>query len=107
LDCVHPLQVGDLFAACLVVLEVLAGDRTYMRQNPKGEPQLGKRGLYHAIGGLAQASANEMEMLWLLNLSDGEHSLLDTAERSGCDFAIIRNAAAILCEFGLLKEVSM
>jgi len=107
LDFVHPSQLADSFAACLAILEVLEGDRTYMSQNPKGEPQLGKRGLYHAIGGLAQAPANEMAMLWLLNLSDGEHSLLDTAERSGCDFAIIRNAAAILCDFGLLKEVSM
>ena len=44
--------------------------------------------------------------LWVLNLSDGEHSLLDIAERSQISFSVIRDAAELLCQSGLLSVVS-
>ena len=43
--------------------------------------------------------------LWVLNLSDGEHSLLDIAERSGLPFSVISDAAEVLREGGLLAPV--
>jgi aminopeptidase-like protein len=43
--------------------------------------------------------------LWVLNLSDGEHSLLDIADRSAIPFAMISDAADLLFESGLLKTV--
>jgi aminopeptidase-like protein len=97
LDFVKPLQLAGSFAACLDIFAVLEGDRAYVNQSPKCEPQLGKRGLYRDIGD------NEMAMLWVLNQSDGRHSLLDIAERSGCAFAAIRRAADRLEAHGLLK----
>jgi aminopeptidase-like protein len=45
---------------------------------------------------------NETALLWVLNLSDGRHSLLDIAERSGLPFASIRRAATLLQDRGLL-----
>ena len=39
-----------------------------------------------------------MAMLWVLNLSDGEHSLLDVAERSGLPFDTVAAAADALHE---------
>ena len=33
--------------------------------------------------------AQQLAMLWVLNLSDGENSLLDIADRSGMPFALI------------------
>jgi len=45
-------------------------------------------------------------MLWVLNLSDAAHSLLDIAERSGIEFAAIRKAADTLAEHALLREVA-
>ena len=103
---VQPAALAGSFAACVDLLDVLETDRTYVSQNPKGEPQLGRRGLYHAIGGQTRPADQEMAMLWVLNLSDGEHSLLDIAERSGCAFAAVRSTALLLCEFGLLKEAA-
>jgi len=38
-----------------------------------------------------------------LNLSDGKHTLLDVAERSGLRFGRIRRAADRLLELGLLE----
>jgi aminopeptidase-like protein len=104
LEFVHPSQLAASLTACLRILHLLESDRTYLNQNPKGEPQLGKRGLYHAIGGLPYSPATEMAMLWILNLSDGDHGLLDIAERSGHDSAELARVADLLRDHGLLKE---
>ena len=46
-------SLADSFSKCLSVIDVLEHNKTYLNQNPKCEPQLGKRGLYEAIGGQA------------------------------------------------------
>ncbi|MEO6195398.1 MAG: winged helix-turn-helix domain-containing protein, partial [Thermoanaerobaculia bacterium] len=66
--------------------------------------QLGRRGLYRTIGGDESGRSRELALLWVLNLSDGENSLLDIAERSGMSFAAIRTAADALLEVELLRE---
>jgi aminopeptidase-like protein len=101
---VHPSKLAASLMACLRILHVLESDRVYVNQSPKCEPQLGKRGLYHAIGGFAHSPVTEMAMLWVLNLSDGQHSLLDIAERSELPLEEIERAASRLCEHSLLKE---
>jgi aminopeptidase-like protein len=83
-------------------IEVLERNRRWRNTAPKGEPQLGKRGLYDAIGGDAERYSKNMAMLWILNLSDGEHSLLDIAERARMPFATIAATADVLAEKGLL-----
>jgi aminopeptidase-like protein len=45
-----------------------------------------------------------MSLLWVLNLADGSHSLLDVAERSGMPFGKIRAAADALLAADLLGE---
>lgn len=85
-------------------LTILESDRTLINLNPKGEPQLGRRGLYAGTGGDKDAARHNMAMLWTLNLSDGTHSLLDIAERSQLPFKAIARAASALEEHGLLAE---
>jgi len=104
LDFVGPSALAQSLAMCRKVFGVLENNKTYQNQNPECEPQLGKRGLYRAIGGQTDAGAREMAMLWVLNLSDGTHSLLDIAERSKLDFDVVEFAARTLREHGLLKE---
>jgi aminopeptidase-like protein len=91
-------------ATCEAVLEVLEDDRVYRNLSPKGEPQLGRRGLYARMGGERDVRADEMAMLWVLNQADGRHSLLDIAERAGLPFGAIKRAADALAEHGLLRE---
>jgi aminopeptidase-like protein len=62
--------------------------------------------LYSAVGAQTDRLAQEMAILWVLNQSDGEHSLLDIAEISGCEYALISRAADLLVKHRLLKEVS-
>ncbi|HYM31616.1 MAG TPA: DUF4910 domain-containing protein [Candidatus Cybelea sp.] len=87
------------------VVAVIEGNATYLSRNPKGEPQLGRRGLYPSMGGMRGAGYDQMSLLWVLNLADGEHSLLDTAERAGLPFAAIRAAADALVRSELLEPV--
>jgi aminopeptidase-like protein len=105
LDFISPATLRGSLAAVLRGLEVLEQDRCYLNQAPFGEPQLGRRALYTAVGGNAAQPANQMALLWVLNFSDGEHSLLDIAERSGLTFAAIRDAASALQEKGLLTAL--
>jgi aminopeptidase-like protein len=90
----------------LAMVDVLEGNQAYVNQNPKGEPQLGKRGLYASLGGGSDKRRRELALLWVLNLSDGEHSLLDVAERSDLLFREVRAAADALLEHELLAESS-
>jgi aminopeptidase-like protein len=94
----------DSFDKCACALSLIEQNRVYWNQNPKCEPQLGKRGLYRSIGGQSNTRAQEMALLWVLNLSDGRHSLLDIAQRSGYDFDSIQKAAGLLVEHRLLAE---
>ncbi len=104
LDFVRPTCLADSWEKCRSVLETLEGNRTYINQNPKCEPQLGRRGLYRAISGQAERGQHEMAIFWVLNLSDGTHSLLDIAERAAMPFAVIKTAAEALSAHQLLKE---
>ena len=61
--------------------------------------------MYRAIGGQSDSKSKEMALLWVLNLSDGDHSLLDIARRSSMNFAALSEAADRLLEHDLLKEV--
>ena len=103
LDFIRPAALADSFALCAAVLDVLDANRTYVSRNPKGEPQLGRRGLYHAVGGGPQ-EADESAMLWVLNLADGRHTLLDIAERARLPFTAIQRAAERLMVHDLLEE---
>jgi aminopeptidase-like protein len=102
LECVDPHSLADSLAKILNVVEVLEGDRIYLNRNPKGEPRLGKRGLFGSMGGHGAGREVESALLWVLNFSDGEHSLLDIAERSGISFSAIRAAADALLRCDLL-----
>ena len=106
LDFVKPASLTDSFEKCLAVLATLEGNQTYLNLNPKCEPQLGKRGLYQTLGGQTDARQFELAMLWVLNLSDGKHSLLDIAEHSRTEFGLIRKAADTLVQHSLLKEIA-
>ena len=46
-----------------------------------------------------------MAMLWILNLSDGKHDLLETARISGIDIEKIISVAEILCEYKLIESL--
>jgi aminopeptidase-like protein len=92
LDLIAPDRLEESLRAALAICDVLEHDATFRNLSPKGEPQLGKRGLYRGVGG-ADPGPEQLALLWVLNQSDGHHSLLDIAERSGLPFDVVREAA--------------
>jgi aminopeptidase-like protein len=102
LNFIKPHYLAESFRLIMSVTDVLENDRFMLNTNAKCEPALGRRGLYSTVGGDKEGPVHEMAMLWLLNFSDGEHSLLDIAERSNQRFSEIKEAAARLEQAGLL-----
>ncbi|MFC4058784.1 DUF4910 domain-containing protein [Planomonospora corallina] len=90
--------LADTLAAVREIVRILEDNRTYVNLFPYGEPQLGRRGLYGAPG------LDQMAVLWVLNLSDGRHDLLDIAERSRIPFAEVARAARALADAALIEE---
>jgi aminopeptidase-like protein len=102
LSLVTAAALGESLMQLLHVIRVLEENRAYVNLNPTCEPQLGRRGLYRQMGGVKDTATLEMAMLWVLNLSDGQHDLLDIAVRSGIPFEQISQAAQSLRAAGLL-----
>jgi aminopeptidase-like protein len=105
LDFIRPEHLESSMRAVVQTIEALECDGCFRNTAPEGEPQLGRRGLYDAIGGDKDAYARNMAMLWTLNMSDGEHSLLQIAERAGLPFSVIASTADVLQQKGLLVPV--
>jgi aminopeptidase-like protein len=92
----------DSLEKCIAALRIIERNETCVNLNPRGEPQLGRRGLYDPVGEQTPP-CDRMALRWVLNLSDGSHTLLDIAERSGCDFDALNAAAELLVTKGLLR----
>jgi aminopeptidase-like protein len=103
LTLISPAALMESLRTAVEIVEVLEHNARLVNLNSKCEPQLGKRGLYRAMGGELDRASRELAMLWVLNLSDGTHSLLDIAERAGLKFELIRAAAEALVEAELLE----
>jgi aminopeptidase-like protein len=101
---VKPSALADSLSKCLAIVEVLEKNLVYRNRNPKCEPQLGRRGLYRAIGGQHDQALLEQAILWLLNFSDGRLSLLEIADRAGMPFSLLRTAAELLLVHDLIEE---
>ena len=102
LSLIAPEHLERSLALYVEVVEVLEANRCYRNLSPKAEPQLGRRGLYHHIGGGEEGRERQLALLWVLNQSDGSRSLLDIAERSGLPFERLVEAAGLLREADLL-----
>ncbi len=89
------------------IVAILDADARYVRTDGRGEPQLGRRGLYRQISGQAAGGGSLQDsMMWVLNLADGDHSLIDMAERSGKPFAELLRAATLAREADLIRAAA-
>jgi aminopeptidase-like protein len=104
-DFVTPEALEESYAVLSDILDLLDANVLYTRVDGRGEPQLGRRGLYQAISGQSEGGgATQTALLWVLNLADGFHSLLDMAERSGLPFSQIEAAARLARNANLIQE---
>ena len=85
---------------------------TYLNLKPNCEPQLGRRKLFTMKGAAFGTDKNESEnirqlaIFWLLNFSDGMHSLRDIAKKSDLSLPLLKKSAKRLVEKKLLKKLA-
>jgi len=103
LDFVRPEALADSLHACLLIIQLLEHNEVWVNTQPKCEPQLGRRGLFEPAWA-ADAVRLRIAIQWVLNLSDGQHNLLDIRERSGLDTQLLFEAVDALRDVGLLAE---
>ena len=82
----------------------------------KCEPQLGKREIYHELGGpklrpfhgrgsKSTTEIKEKAIMWILAFSDGTNSITDIERESNIDFDTLIESSNLLCEKELIKEL--
>lgn len=99
------IDVGRLDEAIDVIEAVIRRvdeARVLRNRAPHGEPQLGRRGIYDAVGG-STIPDFQLAMLWVLNLSDGRRDMRAIARRSSLPLETIEAAADLLVEHDLLS----
>jgi aminopeptidase-like protein len=107
MDFVKPEALVRSYSTLAALLDLLDANCAYQRVDGRGEPQLGRRGMYRAIAGQSEAGgATQMDLLWFLNLADGKHSLLDMAVRADVPFARLEAAARLALDAGLVRLVT-
>jgi aminopeptidase-like protein len=103
LDFVHDASLTDSLALLLEVVDILERDRRPVSTAPYGEPRLSDRGLMSGVGGRPGVTRDEFAVLWVLSMADGDHSLIDIADRSALPFTSVADAADALTAVGLLE----
>jgi aminopeptidase-like protein len=100
LDFITPEALAGSNEVLSEIIDVVENDGKFLNVRPRGEPQLGRCNLYDGT------QDETMALLWVLNLSDGEFSLLDIAERAKMPFPRIKHAAERLTAAGLLRRIA-
>ena len=97
----------DSYEKCMEIIFVLENNRKYINKNPMCEPQLGKYGLYNLVGSSKNSDSltNQIVLLWILNMSDGNNTLVDISEKSGYTFREILSGVKNLVKVGLIGVI--
>lgn len=93
------LETVDIYEK---VLRSMEENRKWRSTVLYGEPQLGPRGLYPLIGSGESRTEQVLALNWVINLSDGDHDLLEIAQRSGLKIETLITAAKAASAAGLL-----
>ncbi len=100
------ISVDRLAGSVELILKIISElDRVRFYQGTviNGEPQLGKRGLYHTIGG-QDIRELQLAMLWVLNFSDGNYDLEAIALKSGMEASLLQKSIDALIKAKLLVQ---
>lgn len=103
LDFVSAASVIRALDLVEAITKTVDQDKTYVSRNPKGEPQLGKHGLYRKVAGQTGQQTDELALLWVMNCADGKHSLADMADKAGLSVERLAAAAERLEAHGLIE----
>lgn len=95
-------SLADTIGFVLEVVQGLEQECLLVNRVPEGEPQLGRRGLYPTLMSDLDRGRSLERLLYVLNFSDGQHRLLDIAERMGASMLEFEPEISRLEEKGLI-----
>lgn len=90
----------------LEIIDVIEKNQIYINTMPYCEPQLGKRGLYPTLRSHKENQGFLDAMMWILNLADGKHDLIDTSIKSKIPLSELVPVIEKLLSDGILKSES-
>lgn len=108
-DFVTPATLARTFEGLFAIVKALdACALRYVRVDPHCEPMLSKRGLYNSTSirksvGFDRDADPRTALMWVLNLCDGKHDMIDVARRSGLPIARLAEAAERARSAGVLR----
>jgi aminopeptidase-like protein len=107
LDLVTEKSLNESLEIYTNVIYCLEGNLTYQRNSPFCEPMLGKYNLYNDIGGTTKEveNDNKEEILWILNYSDSQHSLVEISDKMGAPLSNLIKTAKLLESNNLIYAV--
>jgi aminopeptidase-like protein len=105
LSSVDPVTLDQSLEFFSTFVQVIETAEYFENQHDRGEPQLGKYGLYDSVGGHRSDTNDILAMLWVLNGSDGHQSLQSISAKSGIDLRDLRAAARRLIDVGLISNL--
>ena len=107
LNFISASQLAESLSIVGQVLEAAQLERRYENLQPNCEPQLGRRGLYAAIGGDNDQKQSQLAMLWMLAYSDRKHTTRDIERMSGISITDLSLAAQRLVDAELLATLRL
>ncbi len=102
LDFISSKSMDESYEILKEIVYYLEYNKNYHNINPKCEPNLGNRGLYDLIGAGKRSDSIALYK-WILNYSDGNHSLIDISNKCNTDFPTILQAAMDLEMVNLIR----
>jgi aminopeptidase-like protein len=105
LSLVLPEKLAESFMVIGRTMAVIDANVRILNLSPKGEPQLGRRGLYGAMGGFAPERF-QLALLWVLSMGDGTCDMIEIAARSGMPADLLSKALRALTDVGLVRTTS-
>jgi len=87
-DFVCPEALAESLSTILAVTDSLEQDRTYLNRKPKGEPHLCRYDLTKSARNEKERRMDELALRGVVNLSDGEHSLLEIADHANLPLGV-------------------
>lgn len=91
-------SIQETLGIYIKIVDNLEKDGSYIVREPHCEPMFSKYGLY-------DLDSESMACLrWLMFYSDGQHSLLEIAEKKNLEISRLYEFAQTLCEKGLLRK---
>lgn len=100
IDFASLLETVDVY---FEIVQLLEQNRVFASTNSKGEPQLGKRGLYPTLGGQKEIENEVRAIMWALSFCDGRHGILEIADRANLPLAAVQSAIEKLTAARLIE----